>query len=228
MKRTKKMKKKDNGLRKAPVQERSQALVEAIIRTTARILVRDGWNGLSTNRVAREAGCSVGSLYQYFPNKDALVHALVVELADQMGDALVALGKSLSDLPINEAVDAIVRAALDTTRADAPLFRAVLVELPRLGALEVFDRLNRRTADALAEWISLRRDELDVPDPSLTAHVLVTALDALTEHALMFRPELLDSARFEGELRKLVTGYLGIRNQQAPRKVTGARTSTRK
>jgi len=228
MKRTRNTKKKDNGLRKAPVQQRSRALVDAIIRTTARIVVRDGWNGLTTNRVAREAGCSVGSLYQYFPNKDALVHALVVELADQMGDALVALGKSLSDLPINEAVDAIVLAALDTARTDAPVFRAVLVELPRLGALEVFDRVNRRTADALAEWISLRRHELDVPDPSLTAHVLVTALDALTDHALVFRPELLDSARFEGELRKLVTGYLGIREQQAPRKVARHRASTRK
>ena len=192
-------------------------LVEALIRTTARILVQDGWHGLTTNRVAREAGVSVGSLYQYFPNKDALVHALVVDLAEQMGDSLVALGRSLADSPLEEGIDAIVRAALDTARADGPLFRAVLVELPRIGALEVFDRVNRRTADALAEWISLRRRELDVADPSLTAHVLVTALDALTDHALVFRPELLESARFERELRRLVAGYLGVRVRPAPR-----------
>ena len=203
--------KKPNIARKAPEQERSKALVEALIRTTARILVQDGWHGLSTNRVAREAGVSVGSLYQYFPNKDALVHALVTDLAEEMGDNLVALGRSLANAPLDEGIDAIVRAALDTSRSDAPLFRAVLVELPRIGALEVFDRLNRRTADALAEWISLRRHELDVADPSLTAHVLVTALDALTDHALVFRPELLESARFERELRKLVAGYLGVR-----------------
>ena len=175
------------------------------------VLVQDRWHGLSTNRVAREAGVSVGSLYQYFPNKDALVHALVVRLAEEMGDRLVELGRTLADAPLEEGIDAIVRAALDAARADVPLFRAVLVELPRIGALEVFDRLNRRTADALAEWISLRRHELDVADASMTAHVLVTALDALTDHALVFRPELLESARFERELRKLVAGYLGVR-----------------
>jgi len=207
--------------RKVPGQERSKALVEALIRTTARILVQDGWHGLSTNRVAREAGVSVGSLYQYFPNKDALVHALVVRLAEEMGDRLVELGGTLADAPLEEGIDAIVRAALDAARADAPLFRAVLVELPRIGALEVFDRLNRRTADALAEWISLRRHELDVADASMTAHVLVTALDALTDHALVFRPELLESARFERELRKLVAGYLGVRVQ--PRAASASR-----
>jgi len=196
--------------RKVPGQERSKALVEALIRTTARILVQDGWHGLSTNRVAREAGVSVGSLYQYFPNKDALVHALVVRLAEEMGDRLVELGGALADAPLEEGIDAIVRAALDAARADAPLFRAVLVELPRIGALEVFDRLNRRTADALA-----------VADASMTAHVLVTALDALTDHALVFRPELLESARFERELRKLVAGYLGVRVQ--PRAASASR-----
>jgi AcrR family transcriptional regulator len=196
--------------RKKPAQERSRVLVDALIKTTARILVQDGWQGLTTNRVAREAGVSVGSLYQYFPNKDALVQALVVDLAEQVGDTLVALGKSLAHAPLHEGIDAIVRAALDTSRADAALFRAVLVELPRIGALEAFDRVNRRTADALAEWISLRRDEVDVADPSMTAHVLVTALDSLTDHALIFRPELLESARFERELKKLVAGCLGV------------------
>jgi AcrR family transcriptional regulator len=216
MKVQKKPNSRSKSLRKAPEQERSKALVEALLRTTARILLRDGWHGLSTNRVAREAGVSVGSLYQYFPNKDALVHALVVDLAEQMGDELVALGKSLLGAPLDKGVDAIVRAALDTARKEGPLFRAVLVELPRIGALEAFDRLNRRTADALAEWIASRRHELDIADPSLTAHVLVTALDALTDQALVFRPELLQSVRFEEELRKLVAGYLGVPRTPAP------------
>lgn len=205
-------------LRKVPTQGRSRALVDALLQTTARILVRDGWVGLTTNRVAREAGVSVGSLYQYFPDKDALVHALVVELAERMGDSLVALGAQLVDTSIDRCIDAIVSGALASTRTDAALYRAILLELPRIGALPVFEGVNRRATDALADWIALRQGELHVTDPSLSAHVIVTSLDALTDHALVFRPELLESARFERELRRLVAGCLGLPAERGPRR----------
>src|SRR5579864_7422098 len=63
--------------RNKPRQERSGATVDAILQATARVLRRDGYDKLSTNRVAVEAGVSIGSLYQYFPNKEALVAALI-------------------------------------------------------------------------------------------------------------------------------------------------------
>ena len=64
------------GPRKQPKQERSQATVEAILTATAHILTEDGYDRLTTNRVAERAGVSIGSLYQYFPHKDALIFAL--------------------------------------------------------------------------------------------------------------------------------------------------------
>ncbi|XXF81411.1 TetR/AcrR family transcriptional regulator [Myxococcaceae bacterium GXIMD 01537] len=200
-----------NGVRKQPLQARSKALVDALIQTTARILLRDGWQALTTNRIARDAGVSVGSLYQYFPNKEALLIALIERIADEMTAHLLEVGTALPGAPVDEGIVKLVRAALDVSRRDAPLYRAVLVELPRQGTLELFERVNRRLADALAEWLVARRDELDIVDPSLTANILVTALDALTDHALFFQPELLDSPRFERELRALVSGYLGVR-----------------
>ena len=65
--------------RKAPVQARSAATVAIILEAAARILERDGLGGYSTNAVARVAGVSVGSLYQYFPGKDAITRALILE-----------------------------------------------------------------------------------------------------------------------------------------------------
>src|SRR5665213_2578909 len=63
--------------RKEPRQVRSLATVEAILLATARILTRDGYDHASTNKIADEAGVSVGSLYQYFPSKESLVAALI-------------------------------------------------------------------------------------------------------------------------------------------------------
>src|SRR5215468_9906844 len=63
--------------RKHASQERSRATVDALIEATARILVREGFEKASTNRIAREAGVSIGSLYQYYPSKEALVAAVI-------------------------------------------------------------------------------------------------------------------------------------------------------
>src|SRR5262249_7474993 len=69
--------KKRTDLRKLPVQERSRVTVEALLEATARILVKEGFDAASTNRIAAVAGVSVGSLYQYFPSKESLVAALI-------------------------------------------------------------------------------------------------------------------------------------------------------
>ena len=63
--------------RKAPIQSRSQATVQAILEAAARVLARQSLPGFNTNRVAEVAGVSIGTLYQYFPNKEALIGALI-------------------------------------------------------------------------------------------------------------------------------------------------------
>lgn len=198
-------------LRKRPSQERSRALVESLVEATARILIRDGYDALSTNRVAVEAGVSVGSLYQYVTNKDTLVRMVAERWAEGAAAEFVRLRAELAGATVDAGVRRIVDVALAMARADVRLHRAMLEQLPRIGVLPIFDALGRRAADLLAEWIAERRDELAVPDPSLTAHVIVTTLDGLTDHALLLRPELLDSPRFARELEALVLGYLRAR-----------------
>ena len=63
--------------RKAAAQQRSRATVNALVEATARILVKEGFDKASTNRIAEKAGVSVGSLYQYYPSKEALVAAVI-------------------------------------------------------------------------------------------------------------------------------------------------------
>src|SRR5262245_53276821 len=100
--------------RKRPLQTRSRETVEAILTATARILVREGFDRLSTNRVADAAGVSIGSLYQYFPSKEALV----AELGERHVEEMVAIVEgelariASAPLPVaaRRTVEALLRA----------------------------------------------------------------------------------------------------------------------
>ncbi len=72
--------------RKLPKQERSRITVEAILEATTHILVEEGYDKANTNRIAERAGISLGSLYQYFPNKEALMTALMDQHATEMAE----------------------------------------------------------------------------------------------------------------------------------------------
>src|SRR6185437_12667327 len=63
--------------RKTASQKRSRATVDALVEATARVLIKEGYDRTSTNRIASVAGVSIGSLYQYFPSKEALVAAVI-------------------------------------------------------------------------------------------------------------------------------------------------------
>src|SRR5262245_18871120 len=104
--------------RKHASQERSRATVDALVEATARILVREGFDKASTNRIAEKAGVSIGSLYQYYPSKEALVAAVVdrhhQELMQVARDALA----DVAELPLEEAVRRLVTMAIETHRID--------------------------------------------------------------------------------------------------------------
>ncbi len=98
--------------RKSPRQNRSFATVAVILEAATRVLARDSLEGFNTNRVAEVAGVSVGSLYQYFPNKAALVTALIDRAQSELADALEALVETLVDTPLDVSLYAIAALAI--------------------------------------------------------------------------------------------------------------------
>ena len=121
--------------RKSASQERSRATVEALLDATARVLTREGYDRASTNRIAATAGVSVGSLYQYFPNKEALVAALVARHNREMLDLLRGALKEVASLDLATAIAKLVRAAVDAHRVDPALHRVFDEQVPRMGQL---------------------------------------------------------------------------------------------
>jgi AcrR family transcriptional regulator len=99
--------------RKSPIQSRSADTVAAIIEAAAQILEKEGFNGFNTNAVAERAGVSIGSLYQYFPGKDALVVALMKREAKRFRDDMaIALTKRGGKAALEYLIGASVRQQL--------------------------------------------------------------------------------------------------------------------
>jgi len=197
--------------RKHASQQRSRATVDALIEATARILVREGFDKASTNRIAEKAGVSIGSLYQYYPSKEALVAAVVdrhhQELMQVARDALA----DVAELPLEEAVRRLVTVAIETHRIDPRLHRVVAEQIPRTGRLENVGAFNRETYGLVRAWLERHRDEIRTVDLGLAAFVCVTTIEALTHTAVLHRPEILSDeavGALVDEATRLLVGYL--------------------
>jgi AcrR family transcriptional regulator len=202
--------------RKSASQERSRATVEALLDATARVLTREGYDRASTNRIATKAGVSVGSLYQYFPNKEALVAALVArhnrEILKLVRDALI----EVASLDLPTAVRAMVTAALDAHMVDPALHRIFAEQVPRMGQLAEIEALERETFQLVRSYLEKRRREISVRDLDAATSILVTTVEALTHQFVINKPEALDGHRdlFIDEVSRLLVGYLQPRRRQ--------------
>jgi AcrR family transcriptional regulator len=194
--------------RKQAVQERSLATVEAILAATARILVKDGYDRASTNRVALAAGVSIGSLYQYFPSKEALVAALIERHVEQMSGVAIEAFPRLVAMPLGEAVREIVRLMVEAHAVDPKLHKVLVEQVPRVGRMEkMLDIEGKMTALARA-YFEAHREEIREVDLDLAAFVVVRAVEALTHAAVLSRPELLRTEVFAEEVAVMLTRYL--------------------
>ncbi len=195
--------------RKAPSQERSRHTVEAIVDATARVLVRDGYDALSTNRVAKEAGVSVGSLYQYFPGKEALVAAVMERHASRMQENIAARMQNAPPAATAEEVATeMIRAMLAAQQAEPRLHRALVEQVPRIGALRRLHELFGNYERLVEAWLEDNRDRIEVRDARMAAFVLVAAVEGLVNRATLDRPDLVASGTIEEQILRLVLAYV--------------------
>lgn len=186
--------------RKLPRQRRSAETVERILTAAARIFDERGYGGTTTNHVALEAGVSIGSLYQYFPNKDALLVALAERHVD---DVARRFGSRLDTLREERpSIEGTVRALLDLTVElnDTSRLHAILYsDCPRTPAL--VERLGRFTELLVSEvaW-HLGRTGCGGHDPDLRARLLVAAVDAAVHEVVLASPPGPDRATAAAEL----------------------------
>jgi AcrR family transcriptional regulator len=197
--------------RKHASQERSRATVDALIEATARILVREGFERASTNRIAQAAGVSVGSLYQYYPCKEALVAAVIDRHNQDLMKVVHDVLAEIADQPIAVGTRKLVDAAIQAHRVDPKLHRVLSEQIPRTGKLEDVEAFSRETYGLFRAYLQDHRDEIRAIDLDLAAYVCVTSIEALTHTAVLHRPELLSDEGAEtlvDEATRLVLRYL--------------------
>jgi AcrR family transcriptional regulator len=195
--------------RKSPRQARSEATVEAILEATARVLTRDGYDHLSTNRVALQAGVSIGSLYQYFPSKEALVAALIDRHREMMMSVFFRRMSEVSGAPCAVAARVLVRALVEAHAADPKLHRTLHEQVPSVGRLgHLLDDIEVRAAGAVRAYLDAHRDELRIEDIETATFVVVHAVEAITHAAVLTRPKGISIDRFIEETTDMVVSYL--------------------
>lgn len=194
--------------RKRPAQARSRATVEAILAAAARVLVDEGFERATTNRVAEVAGVSIGSLYQYFPNKDALLATLAEHHMQAMLSQLMRMAESLADAPLEDAVRAYVRAMLAAHAVDPELHRVLTEQVPRIAGLDRVREVQAEAETVVQAYLEGHRDRLRPKDLRVATFVIVTSVEAVTHAAVLDRPEALDDEEFADEVTELVLRYL--------------------
>jgi AcrR family transcriptional regulator len=195
-------------MRKIPAQERSQETVKIIFEATARILERDGRAAFNTNAVAETAGISIGTLYHYFPSKEAILVAMArSEMQAHQTAVLDAVTRSL-DAP--QAVRAIMRALLDTFGQRVRARQIAVDTMITYGLTGDLVAPVRAFTDVLAADGVLARLGATRPISATGLFVLTRALSGVLNAAM--REGLPASARadLEDELVRLTEAYLGM------------------
>jgi AcrR family transcriptional regulator len=196
--------------RKKPVQARAQQTRDRVLEAAARVFARHGYAAGTTNRIAAEAGMSIGSLYQYFPNKDAILVELVRRHLAEGTAAIVERVAGAGGLPdrLEDRIGLFVDAMLANHVGDPRLHQVLFEEAPRPRPLLDELHATEEWAVALAEQVLRSDPRVRVADVAMAARLVVTAIESLVHRYVSSQPDDLDVETFRRELVTMLTRYL--------------------
>ncbi|MBR0974333.1 TetR family transcriptional regulator [Bradyrhizobium japonicum] len=196
--------------RKNASQQRSRATVDALVEATARILVREGFEKASTNRIAEIAGVSVGSLYQYFPSKEALVAAVINRHNEEIMGIVRSALTEVTDMPIDKAVRRLVTVAIEAHRINPELHRVLAEQIPRAGKLDV-EAFNREIHALVRAYFDIHRKEMRKIDLDVATFICVSAIEAVAHNTVLNQAAMRSDKTVRtlvDETTRMVVGFL--------------------
>jgi len=192
--------------RRKPRQVRAELTRERLLTAAAHVFAEHGYAAGTTNRIAERARVSIGSLYQYFPNKDAILAELLIQHIDR-GTWTDADELDLSPGTLEATARAFIRASIDNHRDDPQLLRVMIEEAPvSQELLDTIDRHGKLRTAQLRDIIAAHPD-IRVGDPDVAADIILFTVEINT-HKFMAAPRTIPVETFENELVAMVTRYL--------------------
>jgi AcrR family transcriptional regulator len=200
--------KRSTSPRKLPQQDRSRMTVEAILEATTHILTEEGYDKANTNRIAERAGISIGSLYQYFPNKESLMASLTEQHSNEIAALVESKLQNLFDVPPEVAIPELIRAVIAAHAINPCLHQVLNEEIPRSERPQHMQTADERIAELLRAYLTRWRARIHPQNLEMTVFILSRTVESLCHSAVIEHPVFLSNIQFEQEVSNLLLLYL--------------------
>jgi AcrR family transcriptional regulator len=194
-------------VRRRPRQRRAQQTVEAVLDAVVRILKREGLTAVTTNRIAAVAGVSIGSIYQYFPDKGAIFVALHQRHVDEIDRLVLQTLSAHAGSSLDGLIRALVEAMVDAHVPDPELYEVMFTEVPHRadGSADFAQRLHGVFRLAIAGRAHELRPGRDL---DTVAWVVTHMVESLSHGAVLRRPAGMSLAAAKEEAVRAVLAYV--------------------
>ena len=196
-------------MRKRPTQQRSEQMVDTLIDAAGKVIAKQGLDHFTTIKVAARAGVSVGSLYQYFANKEALLEALLDRMTRQLGDVVNQAAPVLLSADLETMVRGLLLAALDFLDSDKGPYLELLRNWHRLDIGRALHQFEQNMMDVIRAYLLTHTADLRVDNVSAKQFVVTNSVVfTLLRYLSLPRPPLFAREQLVEELTALIAGYL--------------------
>lgn len=193
--------------RKTPIQARATVTVKAITEATIQILLSQGAERLTTTRVADRAGVSVGTLYQYFPNKQSLLFAVLKDHLEKVTEAVEDACERARHKPLTEMIKEVVEAFVDAKVARADITVALYKVAPDFRGLALLKHVTQRLRKAIARMLESAPDTRTSPD-EFAIQMMLAAMSGAMRSVLETGGSAVMMRRMREQLVLLCRSYM--------------------